>query len=228
MPKNSSPSKLHPEPHRRAFHQRSRKLQAAVEFALAFPILLLVIFGIMEFSLLFAGWLAVENVARQAAYYAATGQYNVIHCPSGSFQGPDGVTYTGTGTCSSTDGATKSAEVDTARTLSIKDYVNTNFHILIFETTGAAQNAAGFYDITICTNTDTDNPPDNVSDFALKYPVIGGTNPGDYAACTIAGTVPGTPTEYAGAPYYDSIIMVDYNYPYITPLIGNFAANYFH
>ena len=63
--------------------QRVRKRikgQTMVEFALALPLLLLLIFGIIEFGLIFAAWLTIENAARQAARYAASGQYNVAYC----------------------------------------------------------------------------------------------------------------------------------------------------
>jgi hypothetical protein len=51
-----------------------------VEFALALPILLLLMFGIIEFGRLMQAWLALENGARFAVRYAITGQYNLEYC----------------------------------------------------------------------------------------------------------------------------------------------------
>ncbi len=59
---------------KRQFLYRHQKSQATVEFALAFPVLLVIVFGIIDFSLLFAAWLSVQNMARQAVRFAATGQ----------------------------------------------------------------------------------------------------------------------------------------------------------
>jgi hypothetical protein len=49
--------------------------QGLVEFALVLPVLLLLIFGIIEFARIFAAWLAVQNAARFAVRYAVTGNY---------------------------------------------------------------------------------------------------------------------------------------------------------
>jgi hypothetical protein len=47
---------------------------------LALPILLLLILGLVEFVLIFAAWIMVENSARTAARYAVTGQFNPTYC----------------------------------------------------------------------------------------------------------------------------------------------------
>ena len=47
-----------------------------VEFALTLPVLLLLIFGIIEFGRVLQAWLALENGARFAIRYAVTGNYN--------------------------------------------------------------------------------------------------------------------------------------------------------
>lgn len=53
-----------------------RKGQTLVEFALTLPILLLLIFGIIEFGRIFQAWVSLQNSARAAARYASTGQVN--------------------------------------------------------------------------------------------------------------------------------------------------------
>ena len=60
----------------------SKKLlgQGMVEFMIALPILLFVIFGIIEFARLSFAWMAVQNAARFAIRYAVTGEFNEIYC----------------------------------------------------------------------------------------------------------------------------------------------------
>ncbi|MDZ4763456.1 MAG: TadE/TadG family type IV pilus assembly protein [Chloroflexota bacterium] len=53
-----------------------RKGQTLAEFALTLPILLLLIFGIIEFGRIFQAWVTLQNAARAAARYATTGQYD--------------------------------------------------------------------------------------------------------------------------------------------------------
>src|SRR5690348_5095689 len=116
---------------------RQKRSQAAVEFALSFPILLMIIFGIIDFSLLFAGWLAIENLARQEVRYAATGQYDKSFCPA-----DDGSTsWRPDCTGDNTDGdggnvlSTREKEIDIARLKSIHA-VGENWHTLINITDG--------------------------------------------------------------------------------------------
>ena len=45
-------------------HLRSNPGQSMVEFAIALPILLLLVFGIIEFGRILQAWLAIENGAR--------------------------------------------------------------------------------------------------------------------------------------------------------------------
>ena len=61
-------------------HIREHPAQSFVEFALALPILLLLMFGIIEFGRLMQAWLALENGARFAVRYAVTGQYDISYC----------------------------------------------------------------------------------------------------------------------------------------------------
>ncbi|MBN1373593.1 MAG: pilus assembly protein [Anaerolineaceae bacterium] len=66
---------------RPAFLQKlSPKAQGLLEFALALPVLLLLVFGIIEFGRLLQAWLALENGARFGVRYAITGEYNRNYC----------------------------------------------------------------------------------------------------------------------------------------------------
>ena len=60
-------------------HKKTRG-QGMVEFALALPVLLLLLFGIIEFGRLLQAWLAVQNSARFGIRYAVTGEYDRDYC----------------------------------------------------------------------------------------------------------------------------------------------------
>jgi hypothetical protein len=51
-----------------------------VEFMIALPILLFIIFGIIEFARLTFAWMAVQNSARFGIRYAVTGEYDEVYC----------------------------------------------------------------------------------------------------------------------------------------------------
>ncbi len=51
-----------------------------VEFALALPVLLLLLFGVIEFGRLLQAWMAIQNAARFGIRYAVTGEYNLSYC----------------------------------------------------------------------------------------------------------------------------------------------------
>src|SRR5690242_1573446 len=77
---------------------RRRRAQSLVEFALTLPILLLLIFGIIEFGRIFQAWVTLQNAARVAIRYAVTGMYDEAMFPNidanwtpGTGAGPGGV-----------------------------------------------------------------------------------------------------------------------------------------
>jgi Flp pilus assembly protein TadG len=107
---------------------RRRKGQAAVEFALSIPILLMVVFGILDFSMLFATWLSLENVARQAVRYASTGQYDKTACPAP---------------------CTSNADVDTARLITIHKVANQSIGPLIHPISSATKLDPGFFQVLV-------------------------------------------------------------------------------
>jgi Flp pilus assembly protein TadG len=57
-------------------HSRRRTGQTLAEFAITLPILLLLLFGIIEFGRIFQAWVTLQNAARAAARYATTGVYD--------------------------------------------------------------------------------------------------------------------------------------------------------
>ncbi|MCJ7716050.1 MAG: pilus assembly protein, partial [Anaerolineales bacterium] len=54
--------------------------QAMVEFVIALPLLLFVIFGIIEFARMTFAWMAVQNAARFGIRFAVTGEFNEVYC----------------------------------------------------------------------------------------------------------------------------------------------------
>src|SRR3990172_6219826 len=54
--------------------------QGMVEFALILPVMLLVIFVVIELARLLHAYLAIENGARFGVRYAVTGEYNPAYC----------------------------------------------------------------------------------------------------------------------------------------------------
>jgi hypothetical protein len=56
------------------------RAQSMTEFALALPVLLMLIFGIIEFGRIMQAWLALENGARFGVRYASTGNFNPAYC----------------------------------------------------------------------------------------------------------------------------------------------------
>ncbi len=55
---------------------KRRRGQTLAEFALTLPILLILVFGIIEFARIFQAWVTLQNAARLASRYASTGQYD--------------------------------------------------------------------------------------------------------------------------------------------------------
>jgi hypothetical protein len=175
-----------------------------LEFALALPILLLVIFAIVEFALLFQAWLSVENVARQTIRYAVTGQYDSVYCADG----PDADLIP----CSSPD------EEDAARLASIRSVAD-GWAVAIFADVfgGLSPSDIGFFNVTVCSSADRNG--DGVPDDLTILPRTG--SDGQYAACLDAD---GNPTEDAGVPGGRVVVMVDFNHPYITPAFNSVWA----
>ena len=195
------------------------KSQALLEFALALPILLMLIFGIIDFALLFQAWLVVENISRQTVRYAVTGDYNDTYCafaivlgdPSSPYYDPS---FDGTPDCA---GDSYQAEQDYARLETIRE-VSKQWQVALFKNGSASESEKGYLQLTICSNRDhTDHDPNdaNGSDFDYVRPV---TNTTEYARCYLHGTT--TPVENAGDPGDNVFVFVDFNHPLLTPFLS--------
>jgi hypothetical protein len=118
--------------------------QALTEFALILPILLLLIFGIIEFARAFQAYLSIVNAARFGVRYAVTGEYDPSYC----VDGPDGKDKNGVdGPCA---GAGKITEEDAARLKTIYDVVNGSA-AAIMRVNSASVNTPGYFHVTVCS-----------------------------------------------------------------------------
>ncbi len=174
--------------------RRKSRGQTAVEFALVLPVMLLLIFMIVEVARLLHAWMAVENGARFAVRYAVTGEYDAAYFDNTictNFYAPFGEVC-------DTDVKKENA----ARILSIRDAARVGA-VAILKNESQAWNQDGFFDVTVCSN----NPgyiyfPSNVNNFASDWS----------AQCQ--------PYDFAGFPGERVVVTVDFNHPLILPILS--------
>ena len=146
--------------------------QGLVEFALILPVMLVVIFVIIELARVLHAWLAVENGARFGVRYAVTGEFDEAYCFI--YGNPDGK-------CWSQD------EEDGARIPSIKDTARAgSVAILRDETLLPGQ--PRFYKITVCSNKAgvVYFPPDSTTSTPADcQPTEDPGGPGDRVSVTV-------------------------------------------
>ena len=171
--------------------------QGVVEFALALPILLMLLFGIIDFSLLFSAWLLIQNMSRQAVRYAVTGEFDTAYCTDAA------------GTCQSNDPALTAAQ-NTAATAALEDAARlASIHAeatrytagLLVDSGAGSQADPGWLVVTVCSSR---------ASFVTTLGQMGSST--TYSKCE--------PTEDPGGPGDQVIVMVDFNHPYITPFIN--------
>ena len=104
--------------------------QGLVEFALVLPVMLIVIFVIVEIARVLHAWLAVENGARFGVRYAVTGEYNDLYCLGG---------------------CDEQAEEDAARIPSAKDAARAG-SVAILRNESLLPGQPGYYKVTVCSN----------------------------------------------------------------------------
>ncbi len=159
-----------------------RRGQAIVEFVIALPVLLLLLFGVIEFGRLVFSWMAVQNAARLGLRYAVTGQFDVQYCDEAAvaLTADLGVNYVaadladGKANCSvpdsySDDAADLSADlVDWARLPSIRDAARAGGAGLFIQESALGDYLAflsshsitqigspdtpGYFHVTVCSN----------------------------------------------------------------------------
>jgi hypothetical protein len=181
----SSPTRSASSPPRRRFRG-----QGAVEFALILPVMLLVLFLIIELGRLLFAWLAVENGARFGVRYAVTGELDPAYCLDSDASG------------TACDVRT---EEDDARIPSIEDAARAgSVGILANET--VAEGEAGYYRVTVCS-TRMDATP---APMFVRVPAV----PGSFISADC------TPTEDAGGPGDRVYVTVDFDHPLIVPFLS--------
>jgi len=183
--------------------QRKRRFrgQTLVEFALVLPVMLLVLFVIIEMARLLHAWLAVENGARFGIRYAVTGEYDQAFC----VDGPDA----GTEACG---GADRLSEQDAARLPSIEDATRAGaVAIMRNETVPVA--SPGYFKITLCSSKRTGAGP--------LYLYHDSNTPIHQPARCEQLPSPGISVSDAGGPGDRVSVTVDFEHPLIVPLLSS-------
>jgi hypothetical protein len=212
---------------RKRFWKGAGRSQGVVEFALAAPILLMLLFAIIDFSLLFSAWLLIQNVSRQALRYGITGQFNPAYCPNTDttswyylqHQAQEDPYHNGLGPCVSglTDTAANQAEVsemqDIARIPSIHDEANHYLTGLLLDSS-ATQSEQGYLNVTVCSGRPLNPDGTGPTKFVTTTGLTGTTT---YSECTVRAT--GEEQEDAGGPGDTMVVLADFNHPFITPFL---------
>jgi hypothetical protein len=207
--------------------------QGMVEFVIALPILLFVIFGIIEFARLTFAWMAVQNSARFGIRYAVTGEFNEVYCvQAGNFLGSDHVNadvfngdpqdciipddFTGT------DANDKERElIDLARLYSIQDATSgggaglwldpaasgdySQYLSLHDEAQIGQVDQKGFFQVTVCSNRD--------NQFLVDY--------FNYSVPLCIDNFGGVLMDDAGGPGDRVKVRVQHEHPLFLPILSN-------
>jgi hypothetical protein len=216
---------------------KNKQGQSMVEFMIALPILLFVIFGIVEFARMVFAWMAVQNSARFAIRYAVTGEYNEIYCvEAGNYLGSTHVNadvfggdpqdcqipeeYTGT------DANDLELElIDLARLFSIQDagtgggvglWLNPSIsgdyeqYLLNHDPAHIGQTTTeGYLHVTVCSNRN--------NQFAVDY--------NNYSIPLCVDTLGGMLMDDAGGPGDRVKVRVEHRHPFFLPLLSNLWPN---
>ena len=207
--------------------------QAMVEFVIALPILLFIIFGIIEFARMVFAWMAVQNAARFGIRYAVTGEFNEVYCiEAGNLLGGAHVAADTDGgdpqdckipdTYTNADKSDKERDlIDMARLFSIQDaaigggtglWLRPNVSGNYEQYLGLHNEAfiglpgeTGFYHITICSNRD--------GQYVMDY--------GNFAIPLCTDAIAGQLMDDAGGPGDRVKVHVEHRHPLFLPILTN-------
>jgi len=207
--------------------------QSMVEFMLALPILLFVIFGVIEFARMVFAWMAVQNAARFGIRYAVTGEFNDLYCvPAGALLGMDYVnadTYDGDpqdckvpNGYTGADGSNIERELtDLARLYSIQDAAegggtglwidpavsgDYSQYLSLHDPTFIGQaDQKGFINVTVCSN--------RANQYAVDY--------NNYAVPLCVDNLGAVLMDDAGGPGDRVKVRVDHTHPLFLPILSN-------
>jgi hypothetical protein len=173
--------------------------QTLVEFALVLPVMLIILFVIIELARLLYAWLAVENGARFGVRYAVTGEYDDIHCALF----PSAI-------CNNL------AEEEAARVDSIFG-ASRSGAVGILRNDLALVNTAGFFEITVCSSKRLGGA------FLFQYhaSVTAAHQP---AWCELL-PAPGPPINDPGGPGDRVSVTVDFEHPLIVPILSTWLPH---
>ncbi len=183
--------------------QRKRRFrgQTLVEFALVLPVMLLVLFVIIEMARLLHAWLAVENGARFGIRYAVTGEYDQAFC----VDGPDA----GTEACG---GSGRLSEEDAARLPSILEATRAGaVAIMRNETVPVA--SPGYFKTTLCSSKRSGAGP--------LFSYHDSVTPIHQPAWCEQLPSPGISVSDAGGPGDRVSVTVDFEHPLIVPILSS-------
>lgn len=195
------------------------KAQGMLEFALALPIALFLIFGIIEFARIFQSWLSVQNGARFALRYAVTGEYDVSYCAAADAalgytadDNADGVIDCRVPrTVANYDKKTEQL-IDWARLPSIRDVARASALAIARNDSATGERDNGYFHVTICSTRDADG--NKIPDFSFNQ-----SNPGDFVSAQCL------PHDDPGGPEDRVIVAVDFTHPLFTPFITSLWPN---
>jgi hypothetical protein len=215
---------------------RRRPGQGLVEFALILPILLLILFGIIEFARILQAWLSVENGARFGVRYAVTGDYDVKYCPQASIDYPAYAAddlADGTVDCIVPSTVTNYQEEtdtlkDAARVYSIIEVATGGAVAILRNPDGSlAETDHGYFKVSVCSSRNVDG--DTSPDYQLLSPI-----PGQFLSALCVQDPDGSnspqpfPVREDGIETMDSggpgdrvYVVVDFNHPVVVPLISS-------
>lgn len=147
--------------------EKKKNGQGLLEFALVLPIILLLVFGIIEFARIFQAWLVISNAARFGVRYAVTGEYDYTNYCDPTLYPNIPADLNGSGkACRDEDGTNwpgnpspsdaqirrqRYEEIDEARLRSIHDVVE-ELLVGIILNPSADIGQPGYYKITVCSS----------------------------------------------------------------------------
>lgn len=140
--------------------------QGMVEFALILPLLLLLIFVIIELGRLFFAWMAIENAARFGARYAVTGEFDDSFCPFGVCSDP---TEEQVARLQSIDAAAGAGSAGIQRDLGVSDPAVAGFYNVVVCPPEDLQAPASYFDTFSCTGGEKVSEPGEEVAVVVEY-----------------------------------------------------------
>lgn len=217
--------------------------QALLEFAIALPVLLLLLFGIIEFGRLLQAWMAVQNAARFGLRYAVTGEYNPVYCSyaasalgltSADTFGGDPANDCHIPDAYGSNARTLSEQlVDWARLPSIYDAARAGITGVWLDPSATVSgdyitylnshdinndlghpSIKGYFHVTVCSNRDLDDDPNQTPDFQRD----GNTYP---VTCLRLYPSPQIHMDDAGGPGNRVRVTITFTHPMWLPFLSN-------